>query len=142
MNDRSLPKINSRSPTKYKPIEMTDESVYDMAYMFYTAEQIAERFNVAKQTVLKLHGEAFNAGKDCHARKPRMLLNKILDDFSDPEINFARMDVPTGTLIKAIELRAKLYEGFGQKTEIHHTGNVPGYDAVESKPTIIERPDE
>lgn len=140
MTDSTLPKISSRGPTKYKPIEMTDDSVYDMAAMYYTVDQIAERFNVSKPTVLRLHGEAFNRGKENASSLPRMLLKKIMTDFSAPDINFARMDVPTGTLLKAIDLHARKYEGLGQKTEVHHTGNVP-YDAVESKPTIIERPD-
>lgn len=141
MDDRFTPKINLRSPTKYKPLEMTDDSVYEDARHFYTAEQIAERYNVTKKTLLDLHGDAFRAGKDSNERKPRMLINKIIDDFSDPEINFARVDVPTGTLLKTLELRARLYDGLGTRTEVHHTGNV-SYDAVESAPEIIERPDE
>lgn len=142
MSDGIGPKINMRSPTKYRPIEMTDESVYDFATMYYTAEQIAERFGVSKTTLLALHGEAFNAGRDNCSQKPRQLLAKIFRDFSADDINFARVDVPTNTLLKAIELHAKKYEGLGQKTEVHHTGNVPGYDKVESAPQIIERPDD
>lgn len=132
-------KISSRGLTKYAPIEMTDETVFDFAQNYYTAEEIAERFNVSKTTLLKHHGDAFRAGKEAASNVPRMLLAKIFKDFSG-EMNFSRMDVPTNTLLKAIELHAKKYEGLGQKTEVHHTG--VGYDKVESAPVIIERPDD
>ena len=137
----SSKKINSRSPTKYKPLELSDESVYDDARHFYTLEEIADRYNVSISTVRSLHGEAFQAGKDNSSTLPRILLAKIFKDFSDPEINFSRMDVPTGTLLKAIELHGKKYEGMGMKTEVHHTGKI-AYDGVESAPEIIERPDD
>lgn len=134
-------KISSRGPTKYEPLNMSDESVYNLAQHYYTAQEIADRFKVNVTTMLALHGDAFHKGKDEAFNKPRMLLAKILSDFASPDINFSRMDVPTSTLLKAIELHAKKYEGLGQKTEVHHTGAVP-YDKVESSPQIIERPEE
>lgn len=144
--DGSRKKINSRSPTKYAPVELCDDVVYDYAQHYYTIQEIADRFNITASTLLALHGDAFHAGKDAAFTKPRMALAKIINDFLNPDpvtgepVNFARQDVPVGTLLKAIELHAKKYEGLGSKTEVHHTGNVNGYDAVESQPQIIERP--
>lgn len=128
--------------SKYKPVQMTDESVYDMARHWYTVEEVAARFNVAEKTLLEHHGDAFRQGKAEGMQKPRMLLNKILSDFAGTDgdgVNFARPDVPTHNLLKAIELHAKKYEGLGAKTTVVHEGKV-GYDAVESQPLIIEKP--
>ena len=107
--------------TTYKPVQMTDESVYDLARHYYTVNEIADRFGVSNNTVLDLHGDAFREGKANAMQKPRMLLNKIFTDFSHEDLNFARPDVPTNNLLKAIELHAKKYEGLGQKQELHHT---------------------
>ena len=124
--------------TTYQPLQMSDATVYDLARHYYTLDEIAERFGVSKNTVLDLHSEAFQAGKDNAMRKPRMLLNKIFDDFSHADINFARKDTPTDTLLAAIKLHAQKYEGLGSKQTIVHEGK--GYDGVESAPEIIEKP--
>jgi hypothetical protein len=128
--------------SKYKPLQMTDESVYDMARHWYTCEEIAQTFNVTPQTLLKLHGDAFRNGKANGMQKPRMLLDNILQGFASytPE-QLTRSDVPTHNLLKAIELHAKKYEGLGSKQTIVHEGGL-SYDKVESKPIILERPDE
>lgn len=135
-------KVVGRNNLKYQPVPMTDESVYDLARHWYTLEEIAARFNVAENTVLHHHGDAFRLGKQDGMMKPRMLLNKILSDFAGTDgdgVNFARPDVPTHNLLKAIELHAKKYEGMGSKQTVVHEGKV-GYDAVESQPLIIEKP--
>lgn len=111
----------SGNRTTYKPVQMTDASVCDLARHYYTLEEIADRFGVSNKTVLDLHGDAFRTGKDTAMQKPRMLLSKIFNDFSHEDLNFARPDVPVHNLLKAIELHAKKYEGMGQKQEIQHT---------------------
>jgi hypothetical protein len=141
--DETRQKIDMSSPTRYRALKMTDESVYDMARHWYTMEEVADRFNVTRSTVEALHGDAFREGKANGFQKPRMLLNKILSDFADETdggLNFARPDIPVHNLLKAIELHAKKYEGMGSKSTIVHEGKVT-YDAVDSAPTIIERPE-
>ena len=121
---------------------MTDDSVFDLARHYYTFEEICEYFKVTSQTLEEHHGEAFRDGKNNAMQKPRMLLNQILQDFSNlPEGSFARGDIPVNNLLKAIELHAKKYEGMGSKQTIVHEGKL-SYDKVESAPEIIERPDE
>ena len=135
-------KMDKSGPTKYRPKEMTDSSVMDMARHYYTLAEIAEYFNVTGQTVLNLHGDAFREGKENAMRKPRMMLDRIISDFMAlPEGTLARGDIPVNNLLKAIELHAKKYEGLGSKQTIVHEGNL-AYDKVESKPQIIERPEE
>lgn len=125
--------------TTYEPLELSDASVYDMARHWYTMEEIAERFNVSNQTIIDKHLAAFQLGKAEGMNKPRMLLNKILSDFTDEELNFANPNIPVSTLLKAIELHAKKYEGMGSKQTIVHEGKV-SYDGVETKPVIIDKP--
>ena len=126
--------------TRYKPLVMSDESVYDMARHYYTIEEISKRFGgISIKTLLEKHGEAFYAGRDNAMNKPRMLLNKIFDDFSHEDLNFARPDVPVHNLLKAIDTHARKYEGMGSKSEVTVHSNVP-YDKIESVPNIIERP--
>lgn len=138
-NLSTSPKVEHPN-SKYKPLEMSDESVYELARHYFTAAEIAERFCTTKETVMKVHGEAFNLGKANAMQKPRMLLNKIFDDFMGEDLNFARSDVPTGTLLKAIELHAKKYENLGQKIIIESSDKTK-YDAVTSAPEIIEKPE-
>lgn len=139
--DRAL-EIKVRPNSKYKPLEMTDEAVFDMARHWYTTAEIADRFNVSETTLLTHHGDAFRAGKAEGFTKPRMLLDNILKGFAQlTPTELTRPDVPTHNLLKAIELHAKKYEGLGAKTTVVHEGKV-GYDAVESQPLVIEKPDE
>lgn len=129
-------------PTKYRPKEMTDSSVMDLAKHYYTLAEISAYFNVSDETILKLHGDAFREGKNNAMQKPRMMLDRIISDFAAlPEGVLARGDIPVNNLLKAIELHAKKYEGLGSKQTIVHEGNL-AYDKVESKPIIIERPDD
>ena len=134
--------IKLHTNSKYRPIQMTDENVFDMAQHWYTVEEIAKRFNVTPQTVLAKHGDAFRNGKAQGMQKPRMLLDNILRGFQglSPE-ELTRPDVPVHNLLKAIELHARKYEGLGSKQTIVHEGKME-YDRVESKPIILERPDE
>lgn len=135
-------KINLGNQTKYKPKHMTDDSVMDLAQHYYTLEEIASYFNVSAETVNAHHGDAFREGKNTAMQKPRMLLNRIFKDFADlPEGTFARGDIPITNLLKAMDLHAKKYEGMGSKQTIVHEGNL-SYDKVESKPIILERPDD
>jgi hypothetical protein len=135
-------KINLQNQSKYKPKHMTDESVYDLAQHYYTLEEIAAYFNISPTTLNSLHGDAFREGKQNAMQKPRMMLDRIISDFMAlPEGTLARGDIPVNNLLKAIELHAKKYEGLGSKQTIVHEGNL-AYDKVESKPLIIERPEE
>lgn len=111
-------KVNPNQAKKYAPMVMSDASVYDLASMCYTAEQIAERFNVNRNTVLSLHGDAYQAGRESTRNLPRIALNKLLNDFmSDPAQNLAALpNAPV--LLKAIELFARKYEGLGSKQEV------------------------
>jgi hypothetical protein len=139
-SDRLEVKVARQS--KYKPKEMCDESVYDLARHYYTFEEICRYFNIAADTLETLHGEAFREGKQNALQKPRMLLQRIFNDFADlPEGTFARGDIPINNLLKAMEFAAKKYEGMGSKQTIVHEGNL-SYDKVESKPIIIERPED
>lgn len=110
--------------TKYAPIIMNDKTVYDFARRWCTQQEIADMFSVSRQTLMDLHGAAFHAGKNVGMMKPRMLLDRIMDDFleDDPvtgaKLNFARPDVPTGTALKAIELHARKYEGLGKEQPV------------------------
>jgi hypothetical protein len=145
-------KINLHNQTKYRPREMTDDSVFELAQHYYTLEEIADFFNVSGDTVLNHHGSAFREGKNNAKKKPRMILNKIMDEFLVKEslTNPVLMDDGNGGLkllmpdlsgIKGIlELHAKKYEGLGSKQTIIHEGSL-AYDKVESKPIILERPD-
>ena len=137
--DRLEVKVAPQS--KYKPKQMTDASVMDLAQHYYTFEEICKYFNVAGDTLEKLHGDAFREGKNNAMQKPRIMLDRIISDFMAlPEGTLARGDIPVNNLLKAIELHAKKYEGLGSKQTIVHEGNL-AYDKVESKPIIIERPD-
>jgi hypothetical protein len=126
--------------SKYRPIELSDESVFNMAQYNYTADEIAERFNISRTTLMKHHGDAFNAGKFEAKNLPRHALTRIIKEFMDlDEGMLTRSDVPSNVLLKAIDLHARKYEQLGQKQIVEHIGLQ--YDAVESKPQIIERPD-
>jgi hypothetical protein len=137
--EESKQKITASTNSKYSPLRMSDESVFDMARHWYTLDEVAERFNVDRNTVSKLHGDAYAKGKAEGFNKPRMLLNKILSDFGDGDLNFANPDAPMGVLLKAIELHARKYEGLGSKQTIVHEGKMT-YDGVESRVEIIEKP--
>jgi hypothetical protein len=135
----TLPKPTQSST--YKPLQISDEAVYDMAQHWYTAEEIADRFCISKPTLLAKWGDAFHAGKADGFGKPRMLLANILKGFSglDPS-ELCRPDVPVHNLLKAIELHAKKYEGMGTRQTVVHEGLEKKYDLVESTPLIIEKP--
>ena len=136
-NQDTTVKISLAGPTKYRPKEMTDASVYDLARHYYTFQEICEYFKVTSQTLESLHGEAFREGKQNAMQKPRMLLNRILDDFAAlPEGNFARSDIPVNTLLKAIELHAKKYEGLGQTQTIITKETLPSVSDISFVPLI------
>jgi hypothetical protein len=129
-------KINPRQSGKYQPLPMTDESVYNLAQHYYTAEEIAERFRVTRETLLKLHGEAYNKGKDEAFQKPRMLLGRIFKAFDMLEdSDFARGDVPVNNLLNAIKLHAQKYEGLGStQTVITKTEEKPSASDIRFTP--------
>lgn len=122
-------------PTKYSPLVMSDASVYDMARHWYTAAEISEAFQITEKTLMAKHGDAFKLGKYHGMQKPRMLLNKILSDFSQEEINFSRQDVPTGTLLNAMKLHAQLYQGLGStQTIVTKTDEKPSVSDIKFVP--------
>jgi len=129
----TTPKFSAQS--KYQPLQMTDESVYDMAQHYYTCAEIAARFKVSDATLMDRHGEAFHAGRDNAMNKPRMLLGKIFKDFAEAEVNFANPDIPMGTLLKATELHAKMYCGLGStQTVITKTDDKPSVSDIKFSP--------
>ena len=136
MERNTTVKISLAGPSKYKPKQMTDESVFDLARHYYTFQEICEYFNVASQTLEAHHGEAFREGKQNAMQKPRMLLDRILTDFANLELGtLARNDVPTGTLLKAIELHARKYEGLGStQTVISKTESAPSVSDIKFSP--------
>ena len=139
MNEEFQPgfdvKINLASPTNYKPKAMSDASVYDLAKHYYTFEEICKYFNISGATLETLHGEAFREGKNNAMQKPRMLLNRILDDFASlPDGTFARSDIPVNNLLKAIELHAKKYEGMGQQQSVVVTTEKPSVSDIRFVP--------
>lgn len=116
INTRELSLTQKVAPnSKYQPMTLCDANVHHLAQHNYTAEEIAERFNVTRKTLMEHHGDAFHAGKDEARNLPRIMLRRIINDFAALEEGmFTRQDVPTGTLLKAIELHARKYEGLGQ----------------------------
>lgn len=130
-------KIDTANSSRYKPKEMTDESVYDLARHYYTFEEICKYFNVAPATLEVHHGEAFREGKNNAMQKPRMLLNRILSDFAAlPDGVFTRSDIPVNNLLKAIELHAKKYEGMGQVQTVITKEEKPSISEIKFVPLI------
>jgi len=117
------PKVDALR-SKYKPMELCDDSVYDLAKHNYTLEQIAERFSVSTATIKSLHGDAFHLGKDESGYKPRLLMARFWDHFDDPDLNFANPANAKSVqnFLKAQELHARKYEGMGTKSEVTHKG--------------------
>lgn len=146
-------KVSSYGRSNYRPAELTDKTVYEMAQHYYTVEQIAEHFSVSAETVLKHHGDAFRAGKANAHMLPRFVMRRYFEELNQKESLLECEIIPLGDgkfkvitpdiagMKGMIELHARMYEGLGAKTEVHHTG-VSGYDAVESAPQIIERQDD
>ncbi len=126
----------SGNRTTYKALQLCDESVYDMARHYYTLDEIAERFSVSKQAILEHHGDAFHMGKDNASNKPRMLLNQLLDEYAAKTSLLDMVEVagPKGpkfmppdnmTLIKALELKFKRFDGMGTKSEVTVSQGAP-----------------
>lgn len=121
--------------TTYKPKEMSDESVYDLARHYYTMEEICNYFKVTPQTLDSKHGEAFREGKQNAMQKPRIMLDRIISDFMNlPEGVLARGDIPVNNLLKAIELHAKKYEGMGSTQTIINKGEQPSVSEIKFTP--------
>jgi hypothetical protein len=139
MKQDSPTTVKVAAHSKYKPKEMTDASVFDLAQHYYTFQEICEYFNVTSQTLEAHHGEAFREGKQNAMQKPRMLLNRILQDFANLEVGtLARNDVPTGTLLKAIELHAKKYEGMGSTQTVISKTESPSVSDIKFSPLTKE----
>ncbi len=120
--------------TKYKPLELTYDVVYDMARHYYSRTEIADRFNISDKTLMVKFGEAFQAGRDNAFKKPRILLAKIFRDFEESDVNFANPTTPVNTLLKAIELHARLYQGFGQTTTLITKSEKPSVSEITFEP--------
>lgn len=116
--------------TTYNPLDMTDASVYDLARHYYTFHEICEMFNVTAVTLEEKHGEAFRAGKANAMMKPRMLLNKLFDDFLTDGLDFTNKDVPVERLLKAIEIHARKYEGYGQEQKVTVSSAAPSISDI------------
>jgi len=119
----SNPKVFRRSKTQ-RDIALTPLKVYDMARHYYTLDEIAEAFQVERLT-LQLDEEchtAFLEGKRNAMQKPRMLLLKLFNDFTDKDLS--DKDVPVGNLLKAMELHAKKHEGMADKVVVHEKPSV------------------
>lgn len=111
----------SGNRTTYKALVMSDESVYEMARHNYTQDEIATAFSVTRQTIMDLHGDAFNAGKNEAKLKPRVALMRVIRAFDElRDVDLCHKDVPVERLLKAIEIHARKYEGYGQKQEVTH----------------------
>lgn len=132
-------KVNPNQAKRYSPLVLSDETVYDMAAHNYTMEQIAERFGVTRKTVIDLHLAAYNAGKDEATNLPRKALAKVIGDFmSDPSVNLAALP-NTSVLLKAIEIHARKYEGYGQtQTVITKTEDRPSVSDIKFTPLQAE----
>lgn len=133
----------SGNRTNYAPLDMTDDSVYDLAVHWYTAEEIAETFNVSAETVLALHGDAFRMGKANHSKKPRILHGQMTDaclaqDFNDPKI--AAIYGQLGT--KLIEMQWRKQEGYGQKSEVAVTHSPVSPSDFKFSPLTLDNKDE
>lgn len=108
--------------TTYKPLVMSDASVYEMATHNFTVDEVADAFSVSRNTVLDLHGDAYNKGRNEAKLKPRIALRRIINAFDLlSETDLLQKDVPVERLLKALELHARKYEGLGQKQEVQHT---------------------
>lgn len=108
-NDFDDTKKVSHFSLTYAPCDMSDASVFELAKHYFTLEEISEFFNTSIKTIKKLHNDAFLAGKRAALQKPRMLLAKVFDDYSDPELNFANPETSTNTLLKAIDMHHRMY---------------------------------
>lgn len=82
--DGSTQKLPSREKrTKYEPIVMCDDSVYDLTRCGLTQEEIASHFKVTRETLLKYHQEAYDQGKADQRLKPRTIVFKTLDALTE-----------------------------------------------------------
>lgn len=77
----------------YDPVVMSDASVYELALVGCTQEEIASLFKVTRETMLKHHQTAFDAGKTDMKRRPRKKLFKLINDL---EIQVERSLTETG----------------------------------------------
>lgn len=123
MDDQSTQKVKISGCSKtYRAVEMTDESVYELAAHDFTQEEIAELFHTTRNTLLALHGDAFNAGKQNAKMEPRIALRRIIKAHRSVEDGqLLHKDIAVERILKAIELHARKYEGLGQKQEVTHT---------------------
>lgn len=112
----------SGNRTRYEPLVMSDESVYNMAAHNYTQEEIADAFKITRNALMDLHGDAFNAGKNEAKMMPRVQLARVFKAAAMLEDNdILHKDVAFERVLKAIELHFRKYEGLGQKQEVQHT---------------------
>lgn len=128
-------KTQHKGPTRYSPLEMSDRSVYEMAQHYYTADEIAKTFKVSLETMMKHHGDAFNAGKTEAHQKPRMLMNRMFEEFAELGPGaFTDSKVPVHNLLKLMELHAKKYEGMGKEDGLKITIEKPSASDIKFEP--------
>lgn len=134
-NEQKLTRISA----KYTPVVMSDAAVYDMARHWYTAEEIAARFCVKRNTVLDLHGAAYDAGKAEGMNMPRIQLARVINAFALLEdAHLCQKDVPVERLLKAIELHARKYEGLGQNQTVTHKQELPSVSDIRFAPLTAD----
>ena len=128
-------KISTAGPTKYQALVLSDASVYEMARHYYTEDEIAKTFKVSAEFLRHAHGDAFKAGKNDAFTKPRILLARLFEEFNELSAG-ALVDpkTPTHNLLKAIELHARKYEGYGSTQIIEHRGEKPSATDIRFEP--------
>lgn len=120
--------------TNYRPEEMTDVSVYEKARHFFTVEEIAQSFNVSAETVLDKHGDAFRLGKEEHLKKPRILINKMMDELSSLDYSDPKTVMQGNLLAKLIEMQWKKNERYGQTVVVLNKEERPSVSDIRFTP--------
>ena len=78
--DQYTQKLSSRGrPSKYEPKVMCDDTVYQLALVGLTQEEVSSFFGVTREAMRTHHQEAFDRGKADQRLKPRLIVFKTLD---------------------------------------------------------------
>ena len=114
-----------------------------MATHNFTVDEVADAFSVSRNTVLDLHGDAYNKGRNEAKLKPRIALRRIISAFDLlTDTDLLQKDVPVERLLKALELHARKYEGLGSKQELEVTHKEPPSPAdLKFKPLTVDNYD-
>lgn len=107
----SIPKV--KQSRTYRPLEMTDDAVRELASMFYTASEIAALFKTTKTTVLNLHGDAYRQGKSELVQMPRAVRKQAMKDFmawpEDTGNSWSHPDAPYNRMMQLAEVIENKY---------------------------------